>query len=111
MSEDDTNIGSDNQAKGESPPMSYLDALVGTAAANPQSNEGDTPDEVEHYMALFDVAGSGIARSEELVNSLQYQPYDEARVKVLGDIVRTQQDTITQLYSLIVEMNNYFGSK
>lgn len=65
----------------------------------------------DEYLKRFDSLDQSNTYLRKIVDSLDRQPHDEARVRTLKEIVKVQQKVNEDLYDLLVEMNNFFGGR
>ncbi|QYB17750.1 hypothetical protein PV-S19_0386 [Pacmanvirus S19] len=79
---------------------------VSTKTEAVEETEQFDPDE---YMKKFDSVEKSVMDMSAVVSKLDKQPHDQARVEVLIHCLKQQQKHNTELYNLLVEMNNCFG--
>lgn len=68
-------------------------------------------EEVDDYMARFEKVDQLNNQLEKLAVDLKKAPHDQARVSALTAYVSVLQEQNSEMYSLLVEMNNFFAKK
>ena len=68
-------------------------------------------DSADVLMAKFDSVQTGIEQMGMTALKLDKQPHDQARVEVLIAYAKQLQEQNEKMYDLLVEMNDFFGSR
>mgnify|MGYP001559261421 FL=1 len=76
-----------------------------------QITEPDAEDDYDSYMKKFEDVEKGNIDLTEIMTRLTGKQTSENKINVLACYVRNLQKQNDRLYDLLVEMNNYFGSK
>lgn len=75
-------------------------------AAHENSRENN-----DELIKMFDELSSEVGLLAEFPNFLKNQPHDQARIEGLTKYINQSQVVLHKVYELLVEMNNFFGSK
>lgn len=86
-----------------------LDNIVQNDASDTQVNAADADDNDDTYMKNFDTVLNMNEEIEKLTSQLPKAQHDQERIKLLTSIVKLQSTQFENMYTLMVEMNNYFG--
>ena len=68
-------------------------------------------EDVDEYVGRFEVLEKLNAEGNAVLRSIDNQPNDQQRLYTAINYIKVQQKHNEELYELLVDMNNYFGSK
>lgn len=71
--------------------------------------EGESEDDMDEYIARFDRIQTLNDIGNSIIGELNSSEHDQARVEALCKYVVHLQNQCTEMYTLLVEMNNIFG--
>lgn len=67
--------------------------------------------EYDEYMKKFDAVDAQNVRIEQIITGFNKQQYDQNKLYAAMDCIKELQKQNGLMYELIVEMNNYLGSR
>ncbi len=66
--------------------------------------------EQDDYLVRFERVDLANNKLNMLLENVKHQPHDEARIQLLLKCIAAQSSVNSEMYDLLVEMNNYFGA-
>jgi hypothetical protein len=77
----------------------------------PIKHSEPTEQDAEDYMKRFESVDNQCTKLHEITILLKRQPDQDHRVRIMMNFIEAQQKLNTELYDLLVEMNNFFAPK
>lgn len=74
-------------------------------------NNADAVDEIDNYMRGFADLDAQSDAIDNLIASIDKQPYTDYRLSVVINIVKAMQKKLRMQDDQLIAMNNYFGEK